>query len=78
MELSGPRASSAENLGDQSDLIDGDIFSQSEGLEDTLLCLGSQGFGEEALFVVAVDQITQLFAGEGMEDGQDPRENGLI
>lgn len=55
MEFAGARTGGAENLGDQSDFLDGYVFSKAEGLYHTFFCLGSEGLREETLFVVAVD-----------------------
>ena len=78
MEFAGAGTGSAENLGDQSDLLDCHVFSQTEGLYHTFFCLSSQGLRKETLFVVAVDQIAELFARESMEDCQDTWEDSLV
>ncbi len=78
VKLSASTAGRAEDFDDQRDLLYGNVLSDSQGLNDTLLDLLCEDFIQDTLLIIAMDEVAELLATEGGKYRLNPRQHGLM
>ena len=78
VELSGAAAGRAEHFHDKCDLLYGNVLGVPQGLDDTHLDLLGEDLIQDALLIIAMDEVAELLAAEGGEYRLNPGKHGLM